>query len=73
VICDLLMPDVDGFEVIAQLKASPATAMTPILVLTGRELTDADKQRLNGRVIGVCQKGPDAGAALVDWLGTAVR
>jgi CheY-like chemotaxis protein len=72
VICDLLMPDVDGFEVIAQLKASPSTRTTPILVLTGRELTDEDKRRLNGRVIGVCQKGPDAGTALIDWLASAV-
>jgi CheY-like chemotaxis protein len=73
VICDLLMPEVDGFEVIAQLKASEATAATPILVLTGHELTFAEKDRLNGQVIGFCEKGPNAGSALRSWLAAAIR
>jgi signal transduction histidine kinase/CheY-like chemotaxis protein len=73
VICDLLMPEVDGFEVIAQLKASEATAATPILVLTGHELTSAEKDRLNGQVIGFCEKGPNAGSALRNWLAAAIR
>ena len=73
VICDLLMPEVDGFEVIAQLKASEETAATPILVLTGHELTAADKERLNGQVIGFCEKGPNAGSALRSWLAAAIR
>ena len=73
VICDLLMPEVDGFEVIAQLKAREETAATPILVLTGHELTAADKERLNGQVIGFCEKGPNAGSALRSWLAAAIR
>jgi signal transduction histidine kinase/CheY-like chemotaxis protein len=73
VICDLLMPEVDGFEVIAQLKASEETAATPILVLTGHELTSAEKERLNGQVIGFCEKGPNAGSALRSWLAAAIR
>ena len=66
------MPKIDGFEVIAQLKSSPATANTPILVLTAHELTDSEKQQLNGKVVGYCQKGPLAGEALLDWLTVAV-
>ena len=73
VICDLLMPEIDGFEVIAQLKASETTAATPILVLTGHELTAAEKERLNGQVIGFCEKGPNAGSALRSWLAAAIR
>jgi signal transduction histidine kinase/CheY-like chemotaxis protein len=72
VICDLVMPEIDGFEVIAQLKASPKTSGTPILVLTGHELSELDKERLNGRVAGYCQKGPNAGVALRHWLAETV-
>ena len=72
VICDLIMPEIDGFEVIAQLKASPTTAETPILVLTGHTLSESEKERLNGRVAGYCQKGPNAGAALRQWLAEAI-
>lgn len=72
VICDLIMPEIDGFEVIAQLKASPTTSETPILVLTGHTLSESERQRLNGRVAGYCQKGPNAGAALREWLAEAI-
>ena len=57
VICDLMMPDVDGFEVVGQLHEAAATTSIPILVLTAHDLTAADKARLNGRVLGIAAKG----------------
>jgi len=68
VICDLLMPDVDGFEVVARLQESEATASIPILVLTAQDLTMADKARLNGRVLGVASKGMSGTEGLRAWL-----
>ncbi|HEY2917071.1 MAG TPA: response regulator [Candidatus Limnocylindrales bacterium] len=68
VICDLVMPGMDGFEVIAAIKARPDTADLPILVLTGHQLTAAERERLNGHVVGVTQKGPAAAAGLRRWL-----
>ena len=68
VICDLLMPGVDGFEVVGRLHADPATSSIPILVLTGHELTALDKARLNGRILGVVDKGDSAELGLRDWL-----
>lgn len=41
VILDLSMPDMDGLEVCAQLKASPRTRSIPVLILTGRVSTQA--------------------------------
>ena len=41
VICDLVMPGMDGFEVIAHLQQEPRTREIPILVLTARVLTGA--------------------------------
>jgi signal transduction histidine kinase/CheY-like chemotaxis protein len=48
VILDLLMPQVDGFEVLRALQASQNTQYIPVLVLTGKVLTQEDQQRLSG-------------------------
>jgi CheY-like chemotaxis protein len=68
IICDLVMPDLDGFEVVAQLKAAAPTRETPILILTGQPLDERDKARLNGKIVGICEKGRDAAEHLRSWL-----
>ncbi|HEY0444619.1 MAG TPA: response regulator [Candidatus Limnocylindrales bacterium] len=72
VICDLLMPGMDGFEVIERLRHDANTASVPILVLTAHALTDADKSRLNGRILGLVGKGESASAGLRTWLTTVL-
>ena len=56
VILDLLMPEVDGFEVLDELRREPTTAGTPIVVLTSRTMSAADKARLNGRISHLAHK-----------------
>lgn len=68
VICDLVMPDLDGFGVVGELKSDPATADIPIIILTGHDLSAADKRRLNGKVLGIVSKGPGAQTGLRAWL-----
>lgn len=41
-----MMPEVDGFQVLKQLRAVPQIATIPVLVLTARELTPEDRARL---------------------------
>jgi len=72
VICDLVMPDVDGYEVVDQLRASPATQDATILILTGQQLSAADRERLNGKVAAVLSKAGDPRPALAKWLERAV-
>lgn len=36
VICDIMMPDVSGYEVLAELRAAPQTALIPFIFLTAR-------------------------------------
>ncbi len=36
VICDVAMPEMDGFEVLTRLKADPETAAIPVLMLTAQ-------------------------------------
>ena len=72
VICDLVMPEVDGFAVISALKQNPRTASLPIVVYTAHDLTPDQKNRLNGQILGIVAKGHDARVGLLDWLEHAV-
>ncbi len=73
IICDLLMPEIDGFTVIAGLADNPATRRIPVLVITAHELTEADKTRLNGKILGVIRKGDALQDGLLDWLALTIR
>ena len=57
VLLDLLMPDVDGFEVVERLRADPRVADVPIVVLTSKDMTAADCERLRGRISVLARKG----------------
>ncbi|HEV3231658.1 MAG TPA: response regulator [Candidatus Dormibacteraeota bacterium] len=54
---DLVMPEMSGFEVITRLRASPATATVPIMVLSGKELDAEDVRALNGHIARFVRKG----------------
>jgi signal transduction histidine kinase/CheY-like chemotaxis protein len=68
VVLDLLMPDVDGFEVVEKLRADPLVGDVPILVLTSKEMTRADHERLAGQISHLVQKGTFPQADLVDLV-----
>jgi diguanylate cyclase len=44
ILCDLMMPEVDGFQVLSQLQANPDTAMIPFICLTAQEERTALRQ-----------------------------
>ena len=69
VIIDLMMPEMDGFDLIDALRRDSATHSTPIVVVTAKDLTGEDRQRLNGSVGQVLQKS----AHRRDELLAAVR
>jgi len=56
VIMDLLMPEVDGFAVIDELRADGTDSGPPIVVLTAKSLTSEDLRRLEGRIAFVAEK-----------------
>lgn len=45
-ILDLLMPDVNGFDVLRQLRSKPECAELPVLIYTSKPLSDAEKAQL---------------------------
>ncbi|MFN8634130.1 MAG: GAF domain-containing protein [Chloroflexota bacterium] len=56
ILLDLMMPELDGFEVVAALRARPEWRDLPVVIMTAKELTDEDRQRLNGSVRAIVQK-----------------
>jgi CheY-like chemotaxis protein len=71
VVCDLVMPGMDGFAVIAAMRDDPRTASIPIVVCTAHDISAADRERLKGQILGVVHKGTDARDGLRTWLGRA--
>jgi CheY-like chemotaxis protein len=57
IILDLMMPDVDGFEVVSKLKEDPAASKIPILIYTAKNITSEDRERLQGNIQTIIQKG----------------
>ena len=51
IILDLRMPGVDGFAVYEHLRAYPDTASIPLIIVTADDITDEERQRLNGVLI----------------------
>ena len=65
IILDLVMPEVNGFAVVEALRADRTTAEIPIVVLTSKTMTPAEKSRLNGHISHIAGKsGFDRGGFL---------
>ncbi|HEX9921200.1 MAG TPA: response regulator, partial [Anaerolineae bacterium] len=57
ILLDLMMPEMDGFQFIANLRQNPDWRTIPIVVVTAMDLTTEDRQRLNGYVEQILLKG----------------
>jgi threonine synthase len=57
VLLDLMMPGIDGFTVLAMMKAAVELRDIPVIVITAKDLSSKDYKRLSGRVESLLQKG----------------
>ena len=57
VLLDLMMPEMDGFQFLDELRSRSETPTVPVVVITAKELTLEDRQRLNADVARIIQKG----------------
>ena len=57
VLLDLMMPELDGFGVLEVMREEEMSRNIPVIVLTGRVLTEEDMARLNRGVASVLGKG----------------
>jgi signal transduction histidine kinase/CheY-like chemotaxis protein len=66
---DLMMPEMDGFQLVTALQANPAWRDIPVVVVTALDLTAEDHRRLNGGVERVLSKNSFAPAELMARVG----
>ncbi|HEY3059243.1 MAG TPA: response regulator [Chloroflexota bacterium] len=55
-VLDLMMPNIDGFEVLRSVRARPSLRDMPVIVVTAKDLSDEDRQRLGDSAQGVILK-----------------
>jgi threonine synthase len=73
IILDLMMPEIDGFAVLDALKADPATAPIPVIVVTAKALTSEEKKRLSGRIQSLMQKGEFMSDELLEEVQALIK
>ncbi|GGD58420.1 PAS domain-containing hybrid sensor histidine kinase/response regulator [Paenibacillus nasutitermitis] len=57
ILLDLMMPEMDGFQFIEELRKQEAWREIPIIVLTAKTITSEDRAKLSGSVIKTIRKG----------------
>ena len=56
ILLDLAMPEMDGFEFIAELRKSEAWRSIPVLVITAHDVSEDGRARLGGSVARILEK-----------------
>jgi CheY-like chemotaxis protein len=69
ILLDLMMPEMDGFEFLQELRKRPAFGDVPVIVVTAKELTAEDVRILSGQSERIIVKGQ----AYLTELAAAVR
>jgi CheY-like chemotaxis protein/signal transduction histidine kinase/HAMP domain-containing protein len=66
VVLDLKLPDISGFELLEEVQQDPQLRDTPIVVFTGRELSDEEAAELRKRAKSIVLKGVRSPERLLD-------
>jgi CheY-like chemotaxis protein len=73
ILLDLMMPEMDGFAVVAALQKEPRWRDVPVIVITARDLDAKDRERLNSGVQSVLVKETFRPADLVERIRRLTR
>ena len=73
ILLDLMMPDMDGFTVLDILKNNNELSQIPVIVVTAKELTAIERQRLSGKVQSLMEKGAFSDQDIVDKMLEALN
>jgi len=72
ILLDLMMPEMDGFEVLAALHSREATRDIPVIILTARMLSEADLERCSRGVTAILTKGLFSAEETLDHIEAAL-
>jgi fibro-slime domain-containing protein len=65
ILLDLMMPEMDGFSFMRELRRRPDCAHVPVVVITAKDLTEEDRRRLSGDVARILGKDTTSREQLV--------
>jgi DNA-binding response OmpR family regulator len=68
ILLDLLMPEMDGLEFLTEFGRQERWRSIPVVVVTAKDIGVADRDRLNGYVEGILQKGAFSHEEFMDKL-----
>jgi CheY-like chemotaxis protein len=68
ILLDLMMPVMDGFDFLLEMRANTDWQDIPVIVLTAKDLTEEDRKTLSGRVEQIVSKGAHAPDQVVNLV-----
>jgi len=68
IVTDLMMPGIDGFGLVEELRLDPRTHNIPIVVVSAKDITPQERERLNGHIQALYQKASLPPRKFVDQL-----
>lgn len=68
IVTDLMMPGIDGFGLVEELRLDPRTRDIPIVVVSAKDITPDERKRLNGHIEALYQKGSLQPRTFVDQV-----
>jgi threonine synthase len=68
IILDLMMPELDGFSVLEELKMDSRTKSIPVIIVSAKDITAEERVRLNGHIEAIYQKGSLQPGVFVDQV-----
>ena len=72
ILLDLMMPEMDGFAVLDELRSRESTRDIPVIILTAHLLSDADLERCNQGVATILSKGLFSAEEMLGHVETAL-
>ncbi len=73
ILLDMMMPEMDGFQFLAELDNHPEWSAIPVVVITAMDLNPEQRDRLSTRVERVLQKGTYSRSELIDIVRAKVN
>jgi len=73
ILLDLMMPEMDGFGFLSELRANDEWADIPVVVVTAKSLTAEDRSRLQGNIERIIDKNEATIEALLADLSKLVK
>ncbi len=73
IVLDLMMPEMDGFEFLQHLGDDPQLRSIPVVVMSGKDPTEAERDFLRRRVDAVLEKGRHSAEDLLATVKDRLR